>query len=130
MDSFAIGVWLVLLGIVGVLALPLIIGVFVIGLQRPVMVVHKTSGLRKKAYVGFSWSYMLVGWWVPLVRGEIGIGALHFALTLFTFGLTQLIFCFLYNKQQLSRLLLAGWELDPSDPNYARACKIMNIQVL
>lgn len=124
MGSFSIWHWLILLFIFGV---PLIIAAIFMGIQRPITVVHKDSGMRKTAYVGFSWTYLLFGWMVPLVRGEIGIAALHFFLTIFTFGLTQIIFCFLYNKQNLSRLLLNGWVLDPQDPNYGLASQKMGI---
>lgn len=98
------------------------------GFQRSVAVTHKDSGMKKKGYVGFSWTYLLFGWLVPIFRGEIGIGALHFLLTVFTFGFTQLVFAFLYNKQNLSRMLLAGWVLDVNDPNFELACKKMGIE--
>ena len=124
MGSFSIWHWLVVFII---FALPVLIGALLMGFQRSVAIVHKDSGMRKNAYFGFSWTYMIFGWMVPLVRGEIGIAAIHFVLTVCTFGLTQCIFCFLYNKQHLSRLLLDGWQMDPSDANYAAACKKMGI---
>ena len=124
MGSFSIWHWLVILIF---MVVPVIIGAILMGFQRSVSVVHKDSGMRKTGYVGFSWTYLLFGWLVPIFRGEIGIGALHFVLTVFTFGFTQMIFCFLYNKQNLARLLLAGWELDPNDPNFDRACIKMGI---
>lgn len=42
---------------------------------------HSRSGLLKSGYVNYCWTYFFIGWMVPIVRGEIGIGMLHLALT-------------------------------------------------
>ncbi len=72
---------------------------------------HKESGMMKNGYYGFSWTYLIFGWFVPLFRGELGVGALHFLFTFVTFGLWQFILSFLYNKQYMTRMLTNGWEL-------------------
>ena len=72
---------------------------------------HPESGITKDGYYGFSWTYLIFGWFVPLFRGELGVGALHLLFTFVTFGLWQLILCFLYNKQYMTRMLTNGWEL-------------------
>ena len=72
---------------------------------------HNESGMMKTGYFGFSWTYLFFGWFVPLFRGELGVGALHLLFTIITFGLWQLILCFLYNKQYMTRMLTNGWEL-------------------
>lgn len=72
---------------------------------------HEQSGMTKYGYYGFSWTYFFFGWFVPLFRGELGVGALHLLFTIFTFGIWQLIVCFLYNKQYMTRMLTAGWTL-------------------
>ena len=72
---------------------------------------HNESGMMKTGYFGFSWTYLFFGWFVPLFRGELGVGALHLLFTAITFGLWQLILCFLYNKQYMTRMLTNGWEL-------------------
>ncbi|MFM7523509.1 MAG: hypothetical protein ACKO4M_04995, partial [Betaproteobacteria bacterium] len=77
MGSFSIWHWLIVL----IVFSPIIIGVAVLGWQRRVLVRHKESGLVKTAYLGWSWSYQLFGWFVPVVRGEIGIALLHLAIT-------------------------------------------------
>ena len=76
-----------------------------------VAIKHKESEMMKTGYYGFSWTYLLFGWFVPLFRGELGVGALHLLFSLVTFGLWQLILCFLYNKQYMTRMLTNGWEL-------------------
>ena len=101
--------------------LPLVLGLALMGLQKPVRLIHRQSGLVKKGYVGWSWTYFFFGWLVPVCRGEIGIGLLHFFLSVFTFGLFQWVMSLLYNKQYMVRQILDGWDLDASDLNYALA---------
>ena len=107
MDSFSIWHWLIVLFVFS----PVILGLLLMGLQKRVLIKHTQSGIVKNGYLGFSWTYLLFGWMVPVLRGEIGIGALHFLLTLATFGLMQLIMPFLYNKQFMIRQLTNGYEL-------------------
>ena len=76
---------------------------------------HKESGMMKIGLYGFSWTYLFFGWFVPLFRGELGVGALHLLFTFVTFGLWQFIVCFLYNKQYMTRMLTNGWELAGTD---------------
>jgi hypothetical protein len=81
-----------------------------------VMIRHVPSGLTRRGYYGFSWTYLVFGWLVPVFRGELGIAALHLLFTIVTFGWWQLIVCFLYNRQYMTRMLTSGWVLadDPS----------------
>lgn len=97
---------------------PLIIGLLVMGGQKKTLLKHQDSGLSKTGFVGYCWTYFFFGFFVPIFRGEIGIGALHFLFSVVTFGLFQLIMPFLYNKQYTSRLLVSGFNLDETDANY------------
>lgn len=117
MGSFSIWHWLMVL----IIFSPIVIGLALMGMQKRVMLRHPQSGLMKKGYVGWSWTYFFFGWFVPIIRGEIGIGLLHLVLTAVTFGLFQWIMSLIYNKQFMTRLLLAGWELDKDDQNYQLA---------
>ena len=123
MGSFSIWHWLIFLVILG----PVLIGVMLMGLQKKVMLRHPQSGLTKSGYVGWSWTYFLFGWFVPIIRGEIGIGLLHFVLTAVTFGIFQWIMSLLYNKQYMTRLLVSGWQLDRNDANYTVAVRKLGI---
>lgn len=80
-----------------------------------VLIRHPQSGLTRKGYYGFSWTYLFFGFLVPLTRGELGTGGLHLLFGLFTAGLSNLVFCFLYNKQYMTRMLTSGWELADSE---------------
>jgi len=39
-------------------------------MAKPIIIKHKASGLIKKGYYGFSWTYLIFGWFVPVFRGE------------------------------------------------------------
>lgn len=106
---------------------PLILGLLLIGLQKKVRIIHSVSGIAKNGYMGYSWTYLFFGWFVPVVRGELGVGVLHLVITLVSFGLSQLIFPFLYNRQYMNRMLTSGWVLDSADPNYELAREKLNI---
>jgi hypothetical protein len=80
-----------------------------------IMIQNPSNGLTKKGYFGFSWTYLFFGWWVPLIRGELGVSALHLFFTFLTFGIWQLIFAFLYNGQYMTRMLEKGYVLKDSE---------------
>ena len=115
--------WMLLLVVLS----PLIICILILNPQRKVRIIHSVSGINKSGYVGFSWTYLLFGWFVPVIRGELGVGVLHLVITFVSFGLSQLIFPFLYNRQYMNRMLTVGWALDTNDPNYDIAKEKLDI---
>ena len=121
METFWI--WILLLVVLS----PLIICILIFNPQRKVRIIHSVSGIAKSGYVGFSWTYLLFGWFVPVIRGELGVGVLHLVITFVSFGLSQLIFPFLYNRQYMNRMLTVGWALDTNDPNYDVAKEKLDI---
>lgn len=80
-----------------------------------VIIQHPESGLTKDGYYGFSWTYFFFGFLVPLIRGELGVGALHLLFSIFTFGIFQIIVAFLYNKQYMTRMLENGYILNDAE---------------
>lgn len=102
--------------------IPALLGIFVFR-QRPVLLRHRVSGITKHAYLGWSWTYLYFGFLVPVIRGELLIAVLHAIISFLTFGLFQVIWSFLYNRQQMTRLLTDGWELadDEATNAYARS---------
>ena len=105
---------------------PAFLGIFVFK-QKPILLRHQQSGIRKVARLGWSWTYYYFGFLVPVFRGEILIGVLHLVITIFTFGLFQIIWSFLYNKQHMTRLLTTGWTLADSPEVEAYACQKLRI---
>ena len=98
-----------------------IIGNIFLGWQKKIKVKHNDSGIQKNCFVGYSWTYFLFGFFVPIFRGEISIGVFHLIFSLVTFGIFQLIMPFLYNKQYSIRLLNNSWSLNDSEDNNAIA---------
>jgi hypothetical protein len=80
-----------------------------------VIIQDPNNGLTKNGYFGFSWTYFFFGWFVPLIRGELGVAALHCLFSMITFGLWQFIVCFLYNKQYMTRMLEKGYQLKDNE---------------
>lgn len=123
MGSFSIWHWIIVL----ILFSPVILGIAIMGIQRRVLIKHTQSNIVKSGYVGYCWTYLLFGWIVPIVRGEIGIGVLHLVITLVTFGLFQIIMPFLYNKQFMTRHLNSGYALGDTDEINQIAKQKLNI---
>lgn len=96
-------------------------------MAQPVRIRHSGTGMVRTGLYGFSWTYLFFGWFVPVFRGELAVGALHLVFTFITFGLWQFIFCFLYNKQYMTRMLLNGWELADTQEVNDKARTALNI---
>lgn len=92
-----------------------------------VTIKHPPSGLVKKGYYGYSWTYLFFGWFVPLFRGELTTALLHMIFSVVTVGLWQIIVSFIYNRQYMTRMLLAGWVLADTPENNARAAERLGI---
>ena len=86
-----------------------------------VRLIHPASGMTKKGYVGFSWTYMFFGWIVPIFRGEMLTALLHLIFSIFTVFIFHIVEMFLYNGQYMRRQLADGWQMDRSDPNFPYA---------
>ena len=76
---------------------------------------HNESGLTKIGCYGFSWTYLFFGFFVPLTRGELGVAGLHILFAFCSFGISNIIFAFIYNKQYLQRQMEKGWVLGGSE---------------
>ena len=110
---------------------PLIaVGTGIMGLQKGIKIRHKESGMEKKCYVGYSWTYYFFGFLVPITRGEISRGLFHLLFSLVTVGIFQLVMPFLYNKQASTRLLTSGWELHDTEENNAFALARLDLAFL
>ena len=94
-------------------------------MAKKVQLIHPQTGLMKSGYFGFSWTFLFFGWFVPVFRGELLVALLHFAITVVTFGIWQVIIAFLYNKQYMHRMLEKGYVLnDTEDVNEAARHKL------
>lgn len=74
------------------------------------------AGVMKKAPVGFSWTMLLFGPFVPLFRGDIKWTILYLLVVFVTlplYGIGWLILPFIYNKRYIINLLERGYK--PAD---------------
>ncbi|AHN34853.1 hrgC [Helicobacter pylori oki112] len=67
--------------------------------------------------MGFSWTTLFFGFFVPIIRGDARWAIVMVVVTLFTFVLSNIVFAFIYNKQYTTKLLESGYE--PTD-EYSR----------
>ncbi|CAK00191.1 hypothetical protein [Helicobacter acinonychis] len=64
----------------------------------------------KKGLVGFSWTTLFFGFFVPAIRGDMGWAILMLIVGIFTLGLANIVFAFIYNKKYTTKLLEDGYE--------------------
>ena len=96
-------------------------------MAKKITIKHTQSRLTKQGAIGWSWTYQLFGFLVPIFRGEIGIGLLHLVFSVITFGVFQIIMPFIYNKQYMTRMLTSGWQLADTEENDQIARKRLRI---
>ena len=65
--------------------------------------------LIKIAPIGFSWTVLFFGGFPPLIRGHLYMGVIMFVLSIFTYGLSNVIFAFFYNKMYFNYLMEYGY---------------------
>ncbi|WP_158654013.1 HrgC protein [Helicobacter cetorum] len=77
----------------------------------------KENNLNKRAFVGFSWTTLFFGFFVPLFRGDWKWFIIMFIADCVTLWIANLIFIFVYNRIYTINLLEKGYE--PAD-EYSR----------
>lgn len=73
--------------------------------------VHPTTGIQKKAPIGFSWTTLFFGFFPAVFRSDWKNAILMFVLSFLTMGLAGLVFCFIYNKRYALGLIEQGYEI-------------------
>lgn len=67
------------------------------------------SGVIKNIKVGFSWTTLFFGLFVPLFRGDWKWFLIILIADVLTMGIANIIFCFIYNKIYINELLEKGF---------------------
>lgn len=80
---------------------------------------HKDTAVIRNAPIGFSWTSLFFGFWVPLLRGDFVWCLLYIILSTVSLGLFWIIFPFIYNKIFLRKLLEKGY--NPANESSRRA---------
>lgn len=71
---------------------------------------NPTTGEIRQCKVGFSWTMLFFGFWVPVFRSDWKWAIFTLLLSCCTFDITEIILPFLYNKIYLKDLLENGWQ--------------------
>lgn len=66
-------------------------------------------GMVKECKVGFSWTTLFFGFLPALFRGDWKWMLIQIVAAMFTFGVSSLVFCFIYNKIYINNLLENGY---------------------
>jgi hypothetical protein len=128
MDENAAGIVAILVVFVIFGLVPIILKLCGVGAKRVTMK-NAATGQIKTGFFGFSWTYLFFGWWVPLLRGELGVAALHFLFSIITFGIWQIIVSFMYNRQYTNRLIEAGYRFFDSPQVNERAAEWVGVDL-
>lgn len=75
----------------------------------PTFMKHSITGEMKSAPIGFSWTVLFFGFFVPLLRGDIKWAALMFAAAIISGGLANIAFAFAYNALYRDELVQRGF---------------------
>lgn len=67
------------------------------------------NGVLKECKTGFSFTTLLFGVFVPLFRGDLKYALIMFVLAFLTFGISWIVFPFIYNKIYIKKLLEDGY---------------------
>lgn len=86
----------------------------------------KKGNVHKNGVIGFSWTTLFFGAFVPLFRGDIAWFFIMLIAAACTFGLSLLVFPFIYNKIYTKNLLIKdGFEA--ADENAERELRVAGI---
>lgn len=71
--------------------------------------IKNSVGYSKQVKIGFSWTMLFFGFFVPLFRGDIKWTIISLVLSILTSGISWLILPFFYNKIYLKGMFEKGW---------------------
>ena len=89
-----------------------------------IMFENPHTGGIKEAPVGFSWTTLFFGFFPALFRGDWKWAVILLFLALITFGLSGLVFMFIYNKLYIKDLIGAGFKaksISTGDMDFAQS---------
>lgn len=84
-------------------------------------------GALKEVKVGFSWTMLFFGFFVPLLRGDWKWAVFSLCLSLITCGVCWFVLPFFYNKIYIKGLIEKGWV--PADKTALDAIRSKKIYV-
>jgi hypothetical protein len=91
---------------------------------------HRQNGIYKDGFIGFSWTYLFFGFFVPLLRGHYRYALYHFLIFVFSgplVPLVQFILAFKLNRWYTLDLIEQGYYFDTSPELKAHACNELGV---
>ena len=76
-----------------------------------VTIEDKKNQLVKEAPVGFSWTVLIFGGFVPLIRGDWAWFFIMLIANFITFSIANILFAFIYNRIYLQNSLKKGFKV-------------------
>ena len=100
-----------------------------------IQMIHKTTGISKTGYYGFSWTTLFFGGFPALFRGDfitfIGLFAVILIIGLATGGvggfIASIVWAFIYNSYYTKKLLENGYEFVGNDAEISAARTALKI---
>jgi len=71
---------------------------------------NQNTGHIRHAPVGFSWTVLFFSFFPPLFRGDWKWAFIMFVLSVLTWGVSGLVFMFIYNKLYIKDLISSGFK--------------------
>lgn len=71
--------------------------------------IRNPYGMVKQVKLGFSWTMLFFGIFVPLLRGDLKWTFISLILVIITSGFAWLILPFFYNRLYIKDMLEKGW---------------------
>ena len=69
------------------------------------------GGLIKEAPVGFSWTTLFFGFFPSLIRGDGKWALIIIVCAVFSLGLANIVFAFIYNRLYITSLIEIGYKV-------------------
>jgi hypothetical protein len=91
---------------------------------------HTRNGIYKDGFVGFSWTYLFFGFFVPLLRGHYRYALYHFIIFVLSGPLipfVQLILAFMFNKWYTLDMIERGYYFDCDHELKIYACDKLGV---
>ena len=95
--------------------------------KKAIKLKHPKSGIVREVPIGFSWTSLFFGPFVPIFRGDALWAIAAILLTGLTGSIFHFIFPFIYNKIHLRELLYKGYEpAEAESKNHLKSIKLWN----
>ena len=79
--------------------------------HNSILLKNPRTGTVRQTPLGFSWTVLLFGFFVPLLRRDWFWTGVMFIFTLPTCGLSSIIFSIIYNSSYICRLIGKGYRI-------------------